>query len=134
MSGTINKAYQEGMKKIQDKIENACKAKGHEKIDVRYAACEFDEWDIPIDNLNDIPLEGKVKFNDQGDFFDFRGDESIYEAFESEVIDSPTWLDIAVVANAMIQKTNDRHHKYLEMITDIHDEDGVMIATLNMGS
>jgi hypothetical protein len=140
---TLSKAYQDAIEKMEDKVDEACKAKEHERVDVIYATYEFDQYDTPIYNLDDVPLKGKVKFIDQdalkeGNFFDFMFDnqeDNPYESFESEVMDSPTWLELAVLTNEMIQITNNRHHVYLEDVVVIEvKDDGVQIAMIQMGS
>ena len=115
----LSKAYQDAENKIQDKVDAEID-KFCENKKVVYSAYESDEWDTPIDNLSEIPIEGKVVFMDE------KGE------FKSGVFESPTWLDIAVIANRMLNETND-YHLYFEQI-DIHEEGGVNIATLIMGS
>ncbi len=142
---TLSKAYQNAINKMEDKVNEACKkAKEHGRIDVIYSTYEFDQYDTPIDNLDDVPLKGKVKFVDadalkEGNFFDFmyvdNPEDNPYKPFVSKVMDSPTWLEIAVLANEMIQVTYDRHHVYLEdvVVLEVKD-DGVQIAKIQMGS
>lgn len=128
----ISKAYNDAIEKIDSRIFEACKKAGHEEVYIRFSAYDPDEWDIPIDNLDIIPIKGKIKFKDG--VFDVSRFREIYEPFESEIYDSPTWLEICVIANEMIMKTKDVHHIYLEMLGDVHKEDEVTIATLIMGS
>ena len=56
------------------------------------------------------------------------------ETWESEVLDNPTWLDVARVANQMLIALND-HHVYLEGIDIIERPKGKpVVAELVMGS
>lgn len=126
MSG-ISKAYQEAYNRIQDRVNQAIKKDG-QKVILRYAAYEWDDDDMPIDNLSLVPIKGKVKFVDEGEFFDN------YEPFESEVCDSPTYLEIAVIANKMIQVTKDFHHVFLERMDVYDDGSGVQEAIIIMGN
>lgn len=60
-------------------------------------------------------------------------------AFESEVVTNPTWLQVAVIADRMIDQTGDHHHIFLEGVaidrkrTDADDR-GIDIYQLYMGS
>ncbi len=137
--GTISKAWQDAMNGIERKIKEACEAKGHTRIDVRFSAYDSDEFDTPIDNLNEVALKGKVKFIDEGNFWEGVGDGEYgesYKPYESGIIENPTWLDVCVAANKMIQTTNDRHHVYVEQLYDVYQEEdgGVLVAKIGMGS
>jgi len=118
---TISKSFQVAMNEIDDIIDSAIKADGRKK-EVIYSG-ESDEYDIPINNLSEVILKGKVKFMNSD------------KTFESEIIENPTWLDVVVIANRMIIETEDYHHIYFESLYDIYqDDNGVLIATLSMGS
>lgn len=121
MSG-LTKAYDEALNAMQDKIDAKIKS-FCEEIYVIYSAYDYDEWDNPVDNLNEIPIKGKVVFFNS------------YETFDSGVYENPTWLDICVIANRMIIETKDYHHIYLEDV-DVVDVDieGNKITKLIMGS
>lgn len=121
MSG-LTKAYEGALNAMQDKVEKEIN-KFCDKKYVIYSAYDYDEWDNPIDNLNKVPIKGKVKFVD-----------STWN-FDSGVFENPTWLDICVIANRMIIETKDYHHIYLEDV-DVEDVDiaGNKIAKLIMGS
>lgn len=100
-----------------------------EKPVVFYSAYKSDENRLPIDNLDCIAIEGKVKFvTREGAFW---GDGKPYE---SEVVESPTWLTVAVLANAMIKTTGDHHHQFLERVYVVGEEDGVRVVCFGMGS
>lgn len=121
MSG-LSKAYQEAMDKIDGKVEEAIKQDGANRHYVMYSAYDFDQWETPIDNLDEVPVKGKIRF------------ESEDGEWKSGVLESPTWLEITVVANHMIIETGDYHHVYVEDFDVIANEDGIMIARLFMGS
>jgi hypothetical protein len=120
MSG-LTKAYDDAVNAMEDKVEKAINVFCDKKY-VIYSAYDYDEWDIPIDNLDEIPIKGKVEFIGS-------------LSFESGVFDNPTWLDICVIANRMIIETKDYHHIYLEDVdvVDVNDK-GYKIAKLIMGS
>lgn len=136
MSG-LSKAYQEVINNMDKKITDAVKDDGQEKVFVQYSAYLFDEYDIPIDNLDEVPEKGMVRFIDGGDKFgwkhDMDGTENPYNPFESVIMDSPTWLEIAVEANRMINTTYNSNHCYLEDIEWVKDDD-IMIFRFIMGS
>ncbi len=99
---------------------------------VAYSAYELDEEkNIPIDNLDKIAVEGKVKFVAKRDQF-YGGNES--KDWESEIINNPTWLDVCVLANNMVQTTKDFHHIFLEGVSVLKREEDLNIAELMMGS
>lgn len=122
MSG-LTKAYEDALNKMQDKVDKAIDDACHLNKYVIYSAYDYDEWDNPSDNLNEVPIKGKVVFFNS------------YETFDSGVYENPTWLDIAVIANRMIIETKDYHHVYLEAV-DVFDADGNenLMAKLVMGS
>lgn len=95
---TLGMSFQDVTEQIDEAIKN--KLSEGEELNIIYSAYDLDERDIPINNLNEVPVEGKIKF--------------VEGEFESEVMDSPTWLDIAIVANKMISKTRDFQNKYFE--------------------
>lgn len=92
----------------------------HECI-VVYSAYDTDEWDKPIDNLDEIPVRGNVQIVTED------------EEYKSIVLQSPTWLDITVVANEFIKLTMDYQKKYLKDVEVLRNENGVIIASLIMG-
>ncbi|MEQ8785062.1 MAG: hypothetical protein RIC55_02130 [Pirellulaceae bacterium] len=96
---------------------------------VCFSAFPSDDDRLPIDNLDDVPIQGKVIFRAEAD--DFWGEGHDYE---SDVVDSPTWLEVAVLADEMIKTTGDYHHQFLERVRVIDEEDGVKVARFSMGS
>ena len=125
----LSKAYQEAMDKINKRIDEAIKADGQEKPLVIYSAYEYDEFDNPVDNLDDVPVNGKIVLVDSGDFWDWKhemdGTENPYKPFRSKIMDSPTWLEIAVEANKMIHTTYNANHCYLEDIREPNDDEEI---------
>ena len=124
--------YQEASDPMHKKVQKAVEENGQD-FWVYYSAYE-DKDGIPIDNLNEIPVPGKVMFVEQGDTFYGSG-----KSYRSKILDSPTWLEICVVANEMIIATKDMHHIYLEAVhatpkTLFQDNDEVKILRFSMGS
>ncbi len=86
--------------------------------------------DLPIDNIDDVAFEGKGILVAEKD--SFWGDG---ERYESEVVENPTWVQISVLANAMIKTTGDYHHNFLEGIQRTEKtKDGITIFEFAMGS
>jgi len=94
--------YQEASDPMHKKVQKAVEENGQD-FWVYYSAYESDPDGIPIDNLDTIPVLGKVMMVEQGDEF-----------YRSKILESPTWLDLCVAANDMIIATEDKHHIYLE--------------------
>ncbi len=92
-----------------DQLHARIEARLRTKRFVFYSAYPTEGDHLPIDNLDDIAVEGKVQFFTEHN--PFWGDG---EDYTSPVVDSPTWLDVAVLANDMITTTGDRHHHFLE--------------------
>lgn len=63
-------------------------------------------------DMNDIAIEGKAVL--VAPFDEFWADEG--EDYRSEVVENPTWLDLAVLADEAINTTGDYHHHFFEGI------------------
>ena len=87
-----------------------------------------------IGDLHNVPVQGEFVINKHYDEFwaqNVNGADYI-----SEVLNSPTWLELCVIANQMMEVTKDFHHVFLESINDTGNTDanGVKIYTFFMGS
>lgn len=63
-----------------------------------------------------------------------RAEDHAYDYYQSEIIDNPTWLDLCVFANDMIQITGDYHHVFLEGVENKGQEGNTGIYEFVMGS
>lgn len=128
---------------------------------VIYGVNKYDDDGMLIDNLDEIAIKGKVYFfqkyenvwQEQGE--EPPGKEPIGIAISktdpqaeieihmyigkgkdyiSQLVENPTWLEVAQLADDMIQITGDYHHVYLEGIEVIEEKDGVKKAIFCMGS
>jgi hypothetical protein len=120
--------------KMEKRVKDAILASGQKKRYVIYSAYtshEDDEDDNPIDNLDEIAVKGKVILIGRSDDF-WGGDKS--KEYRSEIMENPTWLQVAVAANAMIKKTKDTHHCFLETLDRIGEEGDVTLYEFGMGS
>ena len=88
------------------------------KMRVYYSAYKTDSDGNPINNLRDVAVEGKVILTQGHD--EFWGDG---EPYQSDVIENPTWLDLAILANDMIEMTGDYHHIFLEKVYPVRVAD-----------
>jgi hypothetical protein len=94
----------------------------------------FSAYHNEENNLFEVPVTGRVKMvMPVSDFF------SDGTNFESEILKDPTWIDLCVIANDMINVTGDNHHTFFESIHLVQDfnvdEDGFFKTyTFMMGS
>ncbi len=98
--------------------------------DVFYSVYDTDpETGDPINNLNEVAIEGKCIMHAKAETSDGMD-------FYSPVLENPTWLEIAVFANAMIVSTRDFHHCFLERVypTGTKNMDDIPYYTFSMGS
>ena len=89
--------------------------------------------EIQVD-LDAVAVEGQVVFVDDGD--DFFGNLTPYR---SEIFTNPTWTEVLIAANEMINVTHDFHRVFLENIQDtglfFTTKDGfVRVYEFSMGS
>jgi hypothetical protein len=118
--------------RIADRVEKACEAVGHRKCHVFYSVYETDENDVPIDNLDEVAVDGRAVLVRERDNF-FGGKFS--RPYKSEILVNPTWLQVAVCANAMIHRTRDTHHSFLEGLErQGFNEEGIPVYRFSMGS
>ena len=84
--------------------------KEHRSISIEYKDLVYfsaygDDYE---NNLNDIAVEGRMVFIEE---------ETDYsERYVSPVLENPTWIELCLRANDMINKTGDLHHVFLENI------------------
>lgn len=88
---------------------------------------------LPVDNLDEIALEGTVVFCGSPDpdlaKYGYSSDQKEY----SETVSNPTWLDVAVLANQMVEVTKNHHKMYLRDIEVVRQVDGVKYVEFVMG-
>lgn len=85
----------------------------------------------PLNNLKQRAISGKVVMMQGHDEFWGEG-----ETYYSDVMENPTWLEIAVAANKMIQTVGDYHHIFLEGVFPKKGAtiNGVKVYEFAMGS
>ena len=118
--------YSKRIKAMHDKIQEVL---GSDELLVYYSAYATRN-DLPVNNINRIAFKGKGILIAENDSFWGEG-----ESYESDVVENPTWLQIAVLANAMIKKTGDFHHSFLEGVNRTKEtKDGIPVFKFLMGS
>jgi len=129
-------ARQERINSIHAKVQAALGACGmlreEDEFFVYYAAYRTVD-DLPVDNLDEVAVDGQVRFVMDADSF-YGGSTS--KAYRSAVVESPTWLQVCCMAEAMIYKTRDTHHVFLEGIDKckLQPDEGVIYYEFAMGS
>lgn len=101
-----------------------------ETLKVEYSAYENDADDMPIDNLDEVPIEGKVRFMENPN-------EIGGAPWVSGIYNSPTWLELVGIAQEKMEATGDTHHCFLEGVNVLRRPDkegGCIVARLVMGS
>ena len=111
----INKKYIEYSDNLSDLLleysNRRLKEKIKGKVYVSYSNFEKDKKGIPINNIDNIAVNGTIKMYQKHDPFWGKGTD-----YESKSIKNPTWLDIAKLANDMIKITGNKQHIFLEGI------------------
>jgi hypothetical protein len=122
LEAQAEKRYAAAVKAIQKRVKEAVGKKCY----VEYSAYDNDPAGLPRDNLDEVCFEGRCRIEEKSDDG---------PAFQSEELTDPTWLQVAVVANAMIVATNkDTDHRFLEGVHVLRKEGGVTVLGLEMGS
>ena len=103
---------------------------------------DFSAW--PSDyrnNLEEVAIVGRVKF--YREYETFFGNKPMAKRVDymSEVFENPTWLQVTLLANDMINSSGDNHHIFLEAIREdtsgkfaIDKKSFIKIYNFSMGS
>lgn len=116
------KRYRERLDAMEARIEEAIREAGLPECHVRYSAYPFEdkEQDIPVDNLDAVPLPGKIQIRQDG--------------YVGPVLHDATWLQLCVECNRMIAATGDYHHVFLEDIHVTRNDPDCKLCEFVMGS
>lgn len=115
---------------INQKINKAIKASGSRKSIVIYRAYIEDTQQMPIDNLDQVAVQGKVRFASSASVY---GRQLTEKDYLSKIVVNPTWLQVAIFANEMLEKTNQRERICLEDVVVVRQDYGVKKAVFSMG-
>jgi hypothetical protein len=118
------KAHATACDAIQDRVRDRVGP----KCVVFFAAYGLDADQLPIANLDVVPITGKVVIRGSR----IHGIQRSAD-YESPIMESPSWLDLCVIANDQIATTRDRIHRYLEHIEIVELEDDTQIASFRFG-
>ena len=123
---TIDEEFEGKLDAINTRIHEALRG---EPMRVCYSVAS-DAEAMPVDNLDEVPIRGAVRLVYRyNPVFSAGGSD-----FESLLLESPSWLTVAVMANAAIEQTGDTAHRFLEGMHLLRREGGVVTAELSMGS
>jgi hypothetical protein len=120
-----SKAYAVMCDAIQDRIKRSV----GRKCVLFFSAYSLDADRLPVDNLDDVPIWGKVQIKSRP----IKGVQRRYE-FESAVMKSPTWLELCGIANDQLIATRDRNHHYLEAVELVETVGDIQIAEFHFGT
>ena len=82
----------------------------------------YSAYEDYTDNLDEVAVEGRVQFIEEIDTPNEIGmvmgnvPYDTRKNYISPVMENPTWLEVALLANDMINETGDNHHIFLEAI------------------
>lgn len=116
---------------IQQKIIGAVRASGSKKAIVVYKAYSEDSEKVPIDNLHEVAVKGKCRFANSRSVYLGKTTEQNYL---SKVVIDPTWLQVAIMANEMLEKTKQTNRVCLEGIILVVKKYGINRLVFSMSS
>ena len=97
---------------------------------ITYSAYPTDEDGVPIDNLDEVAVEGPAIFVNANKLGWGNG-----SPYKSAIIENATWLELTLVASEMMKITGDDHHSFFEGIHCLtSDKDEVPQYDFIMGS
>jgi len=120
------KEYKSAIGEIDEKIEKRMR----EELNVRYSAYELGDNRVPIDNIDEVAFEGRVSVI--CNVPSIINPEAI---IITEIMESPTCLDLTMVANNFMLRTGDYHHRFFEgyeIVGESHSR--VTLIEFHMGS
>jgi len=108
-------------------------------LEIKNPACFYSAYqtveDVPQDNLDEVAVEGPCIFIGHADDYWGGDEDEKSEPFQSEVLESPTWLELCYHFERCMQATKDYHHSFLEGAHKADKEiDGVPVYEFSTGS
>jgi hypothetical protein len=110
-----------------DAIQSRVRAHVNQKCFVVFSGYKCDQDNVPIDNLDEVPISGNVKIRASRERLASGNPKKDYE---SEVIQNPTWLDLCAIANAHLVQRVHRREIYLESANVVGTEGDVKIVEM----
>jgi hypothetical protein len=120
-----DKAYASACDAIQNRVERSIGP----KCVVYFSAYTLDADQVPVDNLDEVPVTGKLLVRGSR----LRGGQRGKD-YESCVLENPSWLDLCGIANDQIIATRDREHRYLEGIEVVENNGDVQLTAFRLGA
>lgn len=114
------------LNQINDEIKRAAP-----NLMVEYSAYKHDENGAPINNLNEIAIQGQVIVVADRDE---RWGGPSSKSYRSGILKNPTWLTLLKQSDKMVRQTGDRHHIFFENFEVVDERNGVKYVELHMGS
>ena len=105
-----------------ERIDKKIVKKYGKNLDVIYSAYTDEN-----DRLDEIAATGKV-------IFVRKKDDWCDRAWQSQVMENPTWMDLIPIAEEMIRMSKDFHHVFLESIRKVKSVNGIDYYKFCMGS
>jgi hypothetical protein len=96
-------------------------------VHVYYSAYQVLEDETCVDNLDQVAVTGRCQFVDD----DLEESETTYT---SRVVENPTWLQVAILANEMIRVREVVDHIFLEGVHEANMANGIKTMNFIMGS
>jgi len=101
---------------MQDQVSNHIKA-NRTLTDNYNDYVTFSAWnDEENNNLHDVAITGRVQMIEEIERFFGNIEPTKRKNYISDVLENPTWLDLVLCANDMINTTGDNHHIFLESV------------------
>lgn len=117
-------AYDERLEQIQGRVLAAIEQAGDAYHGLLYSGGDEDGDELPRDNLNEVTIQGACRIMQKhNEFKGYWGEGG--RDFESAALTSPTWLELCLVANRMLDTVKDFHHCFLEAVEPVEGKPGV---------
>jgi len=106
---------------------------------VSFSAWPVDGKNAYTNNLDEVAVEDRIKIvTKHQSFFGGMAPENRKD-YESNIMKNPTWLDLCLCANDMINCTGDNHHIFLEGVHKtgsftLDDKSFILLYDFSMGS
>ena len=114
-----------------DAIQNRIRDRVGRKCFVFFSAYTLDSDKVPIDNLDEVPVAGKLLIRGGRDR---TRSGQLRKEYESPIVEDPSWLELCVIANNQISATHDRDHRYLEYIEVVENIGDIQVAVFRLGA
>lgn len=100
---------------------------------IRFSAYPLDEFDVPVDNLDEVVYKGEVTYTRQVDpDYRYWSSENATD-FTVDLVD-PTWMDLCIATENSLDSIDNYHHIFLEGYWIHKDENGKVYLFPSLGS